>query len=693
MMARPVLLFCLLQTASAGSAIAKVVELLDECKAKVQKDLDAEAKAMEEYTTFCDDELKDKGYAIETAGRAIEDLTATIDSSTANVGELSDEIATLGTTIAAKSKELSDATKVRAGEAADFAAAEKELVKDIDMLGRAATVLKRELSFAQTGQNAKSQKKIGAMVSALKQIVEAEWVDVGSKRKLKSFLQAAAKAKEDEDDDLSFDQPQAKQVAYESSSGGIVKTIEEMQGKAEDTLSDLRKKEMGDAQEFAMLEQGLKDEISHGEEKLSTATKSKAANEQAKEDASGKLVETTKSKAADEEYASTLKTECEAKASEWEARQKSAAEEMGAIEKAKTILVDGVTAFVQESSKTRRTQMRWNPDDDEESDAVSAKRDKVVGILKQLSQTHHSFAFAQLASMATSDPFVKIRGLIEDMIAKLLKEAEEEATQKAFCDKEMGASTTSKEEKTMTLDKLQSRIDGATSTIAENTEAIKTLEAEVAEIDKAQAEATAIRTKENEDYLVASKDFKDSAEAVAKAIEVLKNFYEGSFIQLSAKTHLKSKQPELGGAKSDIAHTIISVLEMSEEDFTTLLAETEATEDEAAKAYKALTDENKISKVTKETEAKGKASEVKSLTVQLEHSKEDHASVSTELDAVLAYIDKLKPQCEEKAMSYEEKKAKREAEIAGLKEALEILSGDGLALVQTKRNLRQIKRV
>merc|ERR1719247_2139901 len=173
--------------------------------------------------------------------------------------------------------------------------------------------------------------------------------------------------------------------------------------------------------------------------------------------------------------------------------------------------------------------------------------------------------------MATSDPFVKIRGLIEDMIAKLLKEAEEEATQKAFCDKEMGASTTSKEEKTMTLDKLQSRIDGA------------------------QAEATAIRTTEHEDYLVASKDFKDSAEAVAKAIEVLKNFYEGSFIQLSATTQMKSKQPELGGAKSDIASTIISVLEMSEEDFTTLLAETEATEDEAAKAYKALTDENKTS--------------------------------------------------------------------------------------------------
>merc|ERR1719446_1561206 len=253
-------------------------------------------------------------------------------------------------------------------------------------------------------------------------------------------------------------------VAYESSSGGIVKTVEEMQGKAEDTLSDLRKKEMGDAQDFAMLEQGLKDEISHGEEKLATATKSKASNEEAKETAGGKLVETKKSKAADEEYASTLKTECESKASEWAARQKSAAEEMGAIEKAKTILVDGVKAFVQVSTKTRR----WNPDDEDESDAVAAKREKVVNQLKQLGQTYHSFAFAQLANMATSDPFVKIRGLIEDMIAKLLKEAEEEATQKAFCDAEMGKSKKSQEEKTMTLDKLQSRIDGASTTIAEN---------------------------------------------------------------------------------------------------------------------------------------------------------------------------------------------------------------------------------
>merc|ERR1719399_1125032 len=386
---------------------------------------------MEEYLTFCDDELKDKGYAIETATRSIEDLSATIEDAKAQIVELGDEISTLGSTMAAKEKELMEVTKAREAQNADFVAAEKELVTSIDQLGRAAAVLKRGMSFVQTPQG---RKKMAAVVSGLQAILDAEWLDMRSKRSLKSFLQQTAQAKDAEDDDLSLDQPQAKQVAYESSSGSIVQTVEEMQGKAEDTLADLRKKEMSDTQSYEMLKSGLEDEIKHGNEKLSTAKSAKAANEEAESDSASKLVDTKKSKAADEEYASTLKTECETKATEWAERQKSAKAEMGAIEKAKDILVSGVKAFVQLSTKSKTR--RWSPDDSDEDDATSAARDKVVGILKQLSSDHHSFALAQMASMASSDPFVKIRGLIEDMIEKLLKEAQEEANQKAFCDEE-----------------------------------------------------------------------------------------------------------------------------------------------------------------------------------------------------------------------------------------------------------------
>jgi len=56
---------------------------------------------------------------------------------------------------------------------------------------------------------------------------------------------------------------------------------------------------------------------------------------------------------------------------------------------------------------------------------------------------------------------------------------------------------------------------------------------------------------------------------------------------------------------------------------------------------------------------------------------------------VLAYLNELKPQCETKAPSYAETKSKREQEIQGLKDALEILE-DSVALVQKGRgNLRR----
>merc|ERR1719324_1755806 len=160
---------------------------------------------------------------------------------------------------------------------------------------------------------------------------------------------------------------------------------------------------------------------------------------------------------------------------------------------------------------------------------------------------------------------------------------------------------------------------------------------------------------------------------------VLKSFY-GSLLQVEAKTSRKSTRPSFGSAKSDTGSSIISVLEVAESDFTRLYAETSTEEEAAAAAYKKLSEESTLAKTTKLTDIKGKTSEVKSLKVQLSQHSEDHDSVSEELDAVNAYLEKLKPQCESKVMSYAEKKAAREAEIAGLKEALAVLEGNTVFL-------------
>merc|ERR1719482_37876 len=128
------------------------------------------------------------------------------------------------------------------------------------------------------------------------------------------------------------------------------------------------------------------------------------------------------------------------------------------------------------------------------------------------------------------------------------------------------------------------------------------------------------------------------------------------------------------------------MLEVAEGDFSKLLADAEAAESAAQATFDKLTQDNKVAKTTKQQDAAGKQSEVKQLEVALSNYKEDHATLSDEMTAVLNYLDKLKPQCETKVMSYAERKAKREQEIAGLKEALTILSGD--AFVQVKTTLR-----
>merc|ERR1719191_1028961 len=350
-----------------------------------------------------------------------------------------------------------------------------------------------------------------------------------------------------------------------------------------------------------MIEQNLNNEIANSKEKLAadSAAKAAAAEEQSK--AEGEMVNVQKTKAADAEYAKTLRSDCETKATEWEAKEKSAKEEMGALDKAKSILADGVKAFVQIKTRVHRRSANDMWDEDEMSDV----REQVSGKLSKLGRKYHSFALMQLAEVAKADPFAKIKGLIEEMIASLLKQAEEEATQKAFCDEELGKSKVSQKDKMSKLDKFTARVDKATSGKAELEDAVKTLEAEIAEIDKATAEATAIRTKENEDNTAAMKDFKDSADAVVSAIGVLKSFYEGgAFIQLSSRTTSMAKARAHMKAKAkfgnDAASGIMSILEVAEEDFTTLYAETETAENEAADAYESLMTENKVSKATKQ---------------------------------------------------------------------------------------------
>merc|ERR1719218_350250 len=343
-----------------------------------------------------------------------------------------------------------------------------------------------------------------------------------------------------------------------------------------------------------MLKQGLEDEISVAKKQLSESTQTRATTEEELHTAEGALAETEATLAADTKYLEELKMSCETKATEWAARQKQAGEETAAITKAKEVLSEGVKVFLQTSSRrTRKSAL----------DAASGSRSQVVGILRKVSKNAHSYALMQLVASAQSDPFGKIRGLVEEMIAKLTKEAAEEADQKSFCDEEISESKAKQADLSGKLDKTAARI--------------------------AKAEADKAKLQEDIKTLKASTDFKDSAAAVAKAIDVLSEYYsQASFVQVG--------QPEFGGANTDVGSTITSVLEVAESDFTQMLAEAEADEESAQSAYDKLTKDNAVTKATKQGDVKGKTNEVKQLEVALGNYKENKARTASSSLPVVA---------------------------------------------------------
>merc|ERR1719326_1749912 len=185
-----------------------------------------------------------------------------------------------------------------------------------------------------------------------------------------------------------------------------------------------------------------------------------------------------------------------------------------------------------------------------------------------------------------------------------------------------------------------------------------------------------LREEENAVYVKEKADMEQGLEGVKTALKVLRDYY--------------AKDGKAHGAAEGAGAGIIGLLEVCESDFSKDLAEIVSTEETAAAAYDRATKENEIETTTKTQDVKYKTQESVSLDKRVAEASSDRAGVQEELDAVLEYLDKLKERCVAKAETYEERKAARDAEIAGLKQAAEILDGQA-ALLQTKRSFLRRK--
>merc|ERR1712113_271870 len=200
--------------------------------------------------------------------------------------------------------------------------------------------------------------------------------------------------------------------------------------------------------------------------------------------------------------------------------------------------------------------------------------------------------------------------------------------------------------------------------------------------DAAMAKATKLRQDEKAKNTQTIADSQAAQTAVAQAITVLKDFYAKAG-EATAFLQQQPESPEIFDSPYKGMHSenggVVGMLEVIESDFARLESETKAAEATAQKEYDTFMTDSKVDKEAKSTDIEHKTAKKQDEEQALTVKQSDLEGTQKELDAALAYFDKLKPSCVDAGVSYEDRVKRREEEIQSLQEALRILNGEDLA--------------
>merc|ERR1719487_434326 len=223
--------------------------------------------------------------------------------------------------------------------------------------------------------------------------------------------------------------------------------------------------------------------------------------------------------------------------------------------------------------------------------------------------------------------------MIKDMVVKLMEEAAEEAEHKGWCDNELATNEQTRKEKTEAVEVLHAEIDELEATIAQLSNDITELNQAVADSDKAVAEATELRETEKAKNTVVIADAKAASEAVANALNVLKEFYAKAgqataFVQKAGQPEIfdesyQGMQSENGG--------VVGMIEVIQSDFARLESETTGAEAEGAKEYEGFMQDSAVDKTQKKADIEHKTAGRQNALAALEEKKTDLEGTEKEL--------------------------------------------------------------
>eukprot|EP00747_Dinoflagellata_sp_TGD_P147800 gnl/TRDRNA2_/TRDRNA2_176853_c3_seq10.p1 gnl/TRDRNA2_/TRDRNA2_176853_c3~~gnl/TRDRNA2_/TRDRNA2_176853_c3_seq10.p1 ORF type:complete len:680 (+),score=267.24 gnl/TRDRNA2_/TRDRNA2_176853_c3_seq10:70-2109(+) len=653
--------------------LQKVTQMLQDMVAKGKEEKHTESVEFAKMSQWCTSTRTETERNIADEKAQIEQLSADAIKAGADAETLAEEIKELEAETAKYTGELDDAKAEREQE-------KSAIAKELADIQEAISAV--EIQIQEIKQNTGDIETASAVLVQLK---NAKRIPDSAKDLVTSYLDVAQGAGSDEV------APEAK--AFEGHGGGIVEVFENLLTKFKEQKLDLEKKEMTSHGNFQVVEQQLTDNIRENSKRTGEKTKMKAQRKEDEETALGDKESTETALATDEKILTDTNSECSAASDEFEKNQVMRAEEIKAIETAVGILSSDAVAgnadkhlpaSLIQVSATALVQLRSSAKDE----PALAVRSHVAEFLQAKAKKLQSGYLALIASKAAADPFVKIKKMIKDMIVKLMEEANSEADKKAYCDTEMATNKMTRDNKQSEVDELTAAVEEHTALSAKLSTEIKELSDAIAAIKEKQVSYTTLRNEEKEVNKVAIEDAKVAAAAVEKATKVLKDFYakaaEGgaaSMLQSGAGLRQEmaqaAKEPYTGMQAA--SGGVMGFLEVVLSDFVRLQTETEEAESMAQTDYEKFMDES-----TEDAEVKG---------VELEHKekkkiateeanralKKELDLTQTELNDALAYFEKLKPDCIDEGISYEEKVAMRKEEIVSLQEALKILSGEDIA--------------
>jgi hypothetical protein len=655
----------------ATSPTAKVIELLDSLASKVTHEGEVENKQFEELVRWCEENAKEKQHELKNSAERQEQLQATLEKTTADMANEDSHINELSSSIAQNEEELEKAKTIRASEHKDFVERDAELMETIDTLEKGIQLVKKSTTqegFLQV--NPAALKHLSDTVTIL---LDGPMVAEKDTRQLQAFIQARENAKDEEG--LTVDQ---------SEQGGgldaVVDVLEDLLEKAESQRAESGKAETEMQFKFDMLKQSLTDELKNDNKHIVKARKKLASYKETKAAVEGDLAEIVKDAQSDSNTLSQIQTDCMQQAADHETSVDSRADELKALAKAKSVIQEMTGGASERSYGLLQLESSVKG-----TDPVA----KVLSQLRTLSDESKDMSLSLLVSQVHSasssgdDVFAKVKGLIRDMLAKLKEKAEAEAKEHEWCTQETKETTAKKEDHEATLADLTSKGDKLESVIAKAVANIATIEAELGELDQMQGAMDKQRVEQHEEFVASKTDYEQGVEGVQMAIKVLKEYY--------GKDSALLQQPVVGThSNSDgAASGIIGLLEVAESDFSKMLAEVLSDEKEAVEVYERQTKENKVAKAQKETALKYTHKEQSRAEKSLAEVKDDHQAEEEQLDGVLEYLAKVNKRCIAKPETYEDRKAKREAEIAGLKNALEILENETTNSFLAVRSVRR----